>query len=480
MKLRPYWLAGLCTAAFVVLFVHALVQLTRIDAEFRSEFGESNLWIVTQAEREGQAVLLAIDRYGQDTTFDDILVRLDILYSRIALMSVEPQLGYLDRLGLGSQLERAQSGMAALDAALADTDAPADLAGVTPILREMNQALREITNGTFLHERSARFERRQVQAQNMTLLLVSGGGIFVIGLMIAGMMWRNLNRAQAAQAQLERHRAALEATIAARTAELREALNVERRANEVYQSFIVTVSHQFRTPVSIIHMIAQRQLRGDDLPPRLRPKLQRIFDAAERLERLLSGFLASASSHKSDEIARHALDMKQVVTSAIGQMRLVARDRTLEVDMSPEPIPIEGDAILLEQVILNLLTNAVKYSDPPHPISVHARGEGGRALVSVADRGVGVPEAAGQAIFDRFFRAENVHNRQGAGVGLSFSREAIALHGGEITFRSRDGGGTEFTVALPLSGGKRAAGQPSDDPLHRGRDPLAGGDGRRA
>ena len=320
MRLRGSHFALLTIASFVLLFVYSLFQLVNIDRAFREEIVERNLWAANQADREAQNLMLTLYRVSLDRDVEDVLLRFEILYSRIALMADRPQIDYLRAIGADDLVFQAKSLLEELDGAFMAEDFDAtDLEVLTPRVAVLSSVLREITNITALDERIDRHVRREALLQIMQLLLLAVGGAFLTGVVMAGLLWRNMRRSMRAQAELQAHRAELERTVAARTTELQEALEVERRAKEVYRSFIVTVSHQFRTPVSIIHMIAQRQLRGEETPlsETLRRKFSRILDAAERLERLLSGFLASASVEGKDiALSRRLVDFNEIARIA--------------------------------------------------------------------------------------------------------------------------------------------------------------------
>lgn len=200
-------------------------------------------------------------------------------------------------------------------------------------------------------------------------------------------------------------------------------------------------------------MIAQRQLRSDepDLSETLKRKFSRIFDAAERLERLLSGFLASASVEGKDiTLARRRVDLNDIVSIALEQISEANPGRILETSLSDQPLRVDADPVLLEQVVLNLLSNAVKYSEAPAAVMLATWQENNKVFCRVTDHGAGIPEEAQGAIFDRFYRAANVRRLPGVGVGLSLVRDIVSLHGGEVSFTSRVGEGSEFTVARRL------------------------------
>jgi signal transduction histidine kinase len=114
---------------------------------------------------------------------------------------------------------------------------------------------------------------------------------------------------------------------------------------------------------------------------------------------------------------------------------------------------VEGDELRLEQVLQNLLQNAIKYSPGGGPVEVIVAPEGGQAMVAVLDRGIGLPDEALPRLFERFYRAPNADPRQisGMGIGLYVVREIVRLHGGSVEAGRREGGGSRFTVRLPLA-----------------------------
>nr|WP_029372113.1 ATP-binding protein [Paracoccus sp. TRP] len=220
-------------------------------------------------------------------------------------------------------------------------------------------------------------------------------------------------------------------------------------------------------------MIAQRQLRDDSAPlsDALRRKFSRILDAAERLERLLSSFLASASVEGKDiSLSRRLIDFNEIAAVAADQIRQANPARRIEVSLAETALLIDADPVLLEQAVLNLLSNAIKYSEAPAPVRLETSCRNGRVLCRVKDSGVGIPHEAQAVVFDKFYRAPNVHRLPGVGVGLSLVRDIVSLHGGEVTFTSQVGEGSEFIIAVPAAGGQAdgAESHTSDHSLCRG------------
>ncbi|MBL4917412.1 sensor histidine kinase [Szabonella alba] len=468
MLKQAYALAALTVASFVALLVYAFLNLVGIQRELQQELVDANLWSTAQAERETQQLMIALAGGFADPANNDVSLRFEILYSRVALLAEGPQLAYFRSAGFEPVVTEAQRLLAELDDMLAtpltDDDSRSRFLQRTA---ELADELRTLSNATNLQERTERLERRDGQSDAMRLLLVAVVGIFVTGALMAGLLLSNIRRLVQARTELQRHQATLEEKIEQRTHALKEALEVERRAKDVYRSFIVTVSHQFRTPVSIIHMIAQRQIRngGAGMTDDLRRRFVRIFEAAERLEKLMGAFLDSARiDGRAGEASRRDLDLGRLVEDALDQIRAAHPDRVILAELDPGPLKVEGDPVLLEQVLLNLLTNAVKYSSAPAPIHVSTRSQGRILRFCVRDQGVGVPSDAQLAIFDRFYRAPNVHRLPGVGVGLSLARDIVVQHGGVISLTSQEGVGSTFTVALPGAGGRiYDEGEPAGD-----------------
>jgi two-component system sensor histidine kinase KdpD len=125
------------------------------------------------------------------------------------------------------------------------------------------------------------------------------------------------------------------------------------------------------------------------------------------------------------------------------------RNREVRVGLSADLPLIPGDAVLLEQVLMNLLENAIKYSSGA--IEIRAEAMPGEVLVEVSDRGAGIRPGEEESIFDKFHRSERVGGREGVGLGLTICRAIATAHGGKIRASNRDGGGASFRFTLPLA-----------------------------
>lgn len=475
MRNRAAAVAGVTIVCFVLLLVYAALNLVRVQRELQQELGESNLWIATQGEREAQQFLLALSGAFSEQADNDPDLRFEILYSRVALISEGPQTDYFRSIGANELLIHANALMQELEPLVTQPRrSPAETQTLFRKANDLAATFRELSNKAGLNEREDQLGRRAAQGAATRLLLVAIFGVFITGAIMAGLLLRNIHCLTRTQATLERHQATLEETIAERTRELREAVAVERRAREVYRSFIVILSHQFRTPVSIIHMIAQRQLRSlaVDTSETLHRKFTRIYEAAERLERLLGCFLDAASMEQQQIVLSPGrIDLNCITRAAVEHMADRHPDRQIDLQLQDGPLPLDGDAGLLEQVLMNLLSNALDYSSAPAPVTVTTARVRGHLTCTVTDHGIGIPATAQAAIFEKFYRAPNVHRLPGVGVGLHLARTIVSLHGGSVSFTSQEGVGSTFTLALPEAGGQESHEQhppDGDHPLHRG------------
>lgn len=224
----------------------------------------------------------------------------------------------------------------------------------------------------------------------------------------------------------------------------------EQRKND----FIGMASHELKTPLTSLTALIQvleQKFRGST-DPFVPQALTRATMQTKRMTSLINGFLnvSRLESGKLD-IKKQVFDLSALAASEVEEIKLTAGnyDFTLIVD---EPLPVFADREKIASVVANLLTNAVKYSLKDKSITVRCISENGRALVSVADKGVGIKASDLPRIFDRYYRAEGEHLKQvsGFGVGLYLSAEVIRHHGGEIWAESEPGQGSTFYFTLPL------------------------------
>jgi signal transduction histidine kinase len=187
----------------------------------------------------------------------------------------------------------------------------------------------------------------------------------------------------------------------------------------------------------------ERELRSIDV----------IVDQAGRLNKLIAALLDISrieTGHLS--IERTPIDVGALARRVVAEIQPILDQHSVAYAGPDEPLIVAGDELRLEQVLQNLIGNAIKYSPNGGPVLVRAERRSPHACISVVDRGMGIPASALPGMFSRFYRASNVNPQHisGLGVGLYVVKEIIALHGGQVTVISHEGAGSTFTVCLPL------------------------------
>jgi PAS domain S-box-containing protein len=227
--------------------------------------------------------------------------------------------------------------------------------------------------------------------------------------------------------------------------------------DQAKDSFIALASHELKTPITTIKGYAQSTLRNLDSYDgvKLARTLSIINDQANRITRLVNEMLdVSRMESQTLTFDVEHFDLRSIIEEVASNQTLVSPEFELELHLPEEPLIVGADRQRLEQVLTNLVQNAIKYSGDSRRIEVVAMSEGGEAIVSVRDYGVGIPVTQQSRVFQRFFRASNVStsNYSGLGLGLFISHGIISRHGGRMWLESAEGEGSTFYFALPLAG----------------------------
>lgn len=228
----------------------------------------------------------------------------------------------------------------------------------------------------------------------------------------------------------------------------------ERQLREVYRDFISMVSHQFRTPLAIIDSTVQRIMRRHAQmdSEELLNRAGTIRQATTGLAQLMDSTLSAARLDSGEmALSLYPVDLAALIEQIQARFGVLEPGREITLEVRSLKKPLTCDALLLDQVLTNLIGNALKYSPVDQPVLVAAEQTADAVLISITDCGVGIPEAERSRLFERFFRASNAATFQGTGVGLYVSRQIARLHGGDIDVATGPAGGSVFTIRLPLS-----------------------------
>jgi PAS domain S-box-containing protein len=228
-------------------------------------------------------------------------------------------------------------------------------------------------------------------------------------------------------------------------------VTMERRLDEEKSDFVATISHELRTPMAAVYGAAQTLLRRDVVfePERARELLEMIASQATRLSQITEEVLLTTRLDRGElRVEREPVDLGELVRATV---LTLAAEPAIAVDVEPGVPPATGDRDRIQQVLVNLLDNALKYGDAPIRVCVAAANSAVR--VAVADAGPGIPRADQERIFEKFFRSGPELSRAagGTGLGLYISRELTQRMGGSLDVRSEPGSGATFVVELPAA-----------------------------
>ena len=237
-----------------------------------------------------------------------------------------------------------------------------------------------------------------------------------------------------------------------------------RRLERIRRDFVANVSHELRTPLTTIQGFSETLLGGAMDDPKARKKfLEIIRDHAARLGRLTDDLLKlSAIEGGSMTFKMEPVTIPRLVEHCIEAVSLKAKARGLEITQSvPEEglAQVRGDSLRLEEVLKNLLENAIQYTPAPGSIRVTAAVEAAEVILCVRDTGIGIPSTDQQRIFERFYRVDVARSREagGTGLGLAIAKHIVEAHDGRLWVESELGKGSCFFVALPIWQGEAEA-----------------------
>jgi two-component system sensor histidine kinase SenX3 len=237
-----------------------------------------------------------------------------------------------------------------------------------------------------------------------------------------------------------------------------------RRVESVRRDFVANVSHELKTPIGALGLLAETMAATDDANV-IRQLADRLVREADRLARIIDDLLDLSTIEAQEAPIRQPLPVRRLVADAFDFVQTSAVAAEVPLRLTPEPpdVQIVCDARQMTSAIVNLLDNAIKYSGPGQPVEIGARLAGDRVAIVVRDHGIGIPRRDLERIFERFYRVDRARSREtgGTGLGLSIVRHIAQAHGGEVIVDSREGEGSEFTLFLPVEGssnGQKAVG----------------------
>ncbi|MCX6463066.1 MAG: ATP-binding protein [Pseudonocardiales bacterium] len=225
------------------------------------------------------------------------------------------------------------------------------------------------------------------------------------------------------------------------------------RLEATRRDFVANVSHELKTPVGAVGLLAEAVLDAADDPAEVRRFGTKILNEAHRLGALVTELIALSRLTGAERLPELCVvDVDEVVREAMARCRLSAEAASIDITVDrPRGLEVEGDRTLLVTALSNLIENAIAYSPAEASVSVSRRSAGDWVEISVTDRGIGIAPEHQKRVFERFFRVDPARSRAtgGTGLGLAIVKHVLANHGGEVRLWSSPGTGSTFTMRLP-------------------------------
>jgi len=231
-----------------------------------------------------------------------------------------------------------------------------------------------------------------------------------------------------------------------------------KKAEKLRREFVANVSHELRTPLTSIRTYAETMSENQGLPQETEEEFLRvIINESDRMTKIVQDLLELSrfdSGHSKMTVEEFSIEQSLRDVHAAIALEARKRDHVLNLELEWKLPPIVGDRARIEQVLMNIVSNALKYTPDSGTIDIYSGSSDGNVWVRVEDNGIGIPEEDLERVFDRFYRVEKARSREagGTGLGLSIAKEIVTRHGGDLKIESTHGVGTSVTLTLPIKG----------------------------
>jgi two-component system sensor histidine kinase SenX3 len=237
-------------------------------------------------------------------------------------------------------------------------------------------------------------------------------------------------------------------------------ISESRRIESVRRDFVANVSHELKTPIGALGLLAETMAATDDLAV-VQRLAERVVRESDRLARIVDDLLDLSTIEAQEAPTRGPMPIRLLISESVDVVQAAADAAGVPLIVGPEPPDIEifCDHRQMRSALVNLLDNAIKYSGPNQPVEVGACVVDERTAFVVRDHGIGIPTRDLERIWERFYRVDRARSRDtgGTGLGLAIVRHVAQAHGGEVTVQSREGEGSTFTLYIPLTNGAARA-----------------------
>jgi len=414
----------------------ALAKSSALERDMRIAATQNMLWVVTQTQMEMLQLALAAGQATPDR--QTIAQRFDLTMARLNLMQQGPQARYLDDLGhlqVVAEMTRALETLDPLENGHSD-----DLhAALFELGAQLHPQINRIANDVMTRDWEKAAERLDDYRATQRLIIAAMAFALLSALGIAWLVLRNQRRLHGAQ--LDRLRAAA-------------LLQQERDSSAMYRDFAAIVSHQIRTPLSLIDSAMHRLHRkgADVTAAEVAERRAVVGEAVGRLTRLVDTVLMLAKLDTDQLRARFtSVPLEQSAQALVDEIRQRFPDREITLTCDPGLMVARGDPHLVAHILGNLVSNALRYSPANRPVALQVHARAGEVGCSVRDRGPGIDARDLPHLFKRYYRGTQGSCGEGTGLGLALAQELATLQGGRVEVENAPGTGAVFTLWLPMA-----------------------------
>ncbi len=329
-----------------------------------------------------------------------------------------------------------------------------------------SMTLKAADGSRFLVESGAPYNQIEVVLHGLLLTLAIYMP-FVVSLAVAGGYWLMRRSLRPVDEITKRAEGITSTNLSERLPVIRTGDELERlsislnrmieRLDDAFQHinrFSADASHELRTPLTVLQLELEGIAQNHRWDASLRDQIGGALEETHRMSRIVESLLAISRLDAGEaKMDKTRLDLGELVASTADEMRLLAEEKSIGLRTHVATgIQVEGDRTRLQQVIVNLIDNAIKYTQQGGKVEISVGGEGNTAVLEVSDNGPGIPSHALPHVFERFYRTDKARSRAsgGAGLGLSIVKAICAAHNAEVKVSSQEGRGSRFRVELPL------------------------------
>ena len=329
-----------------------------------------------------------------------------------------------------------------------------------------SMTLKAADGSRFLVESGAPYNQIEVVLHGLLLTLAIYMP-FVVSLAVAGGYWLMRRSLRPVDEITKRAEGITSTNLSERLPVIRTGDELERlsislnrmieRLDDAFQHinrFSADASHELRTPLTVLQLELEGIAQNHRWDASLRDQIGSALEETHRMSRIVESLLAISRLDAGEaKMDKTRLDLGELVASTADEMRLLAEEKSIGLRTHVATgIQVEGDRTRLQQVIVNLIDNAIKYTQQGGKVEISVGGEGNTAVLEVSDNGPGIPSHALPHVFERFYRTDKARSRAsgGAGLGLSIVKAICAAHNAEVKVSSQEGRGSRFRVELPF------------------------------